>query len=253
MIPFFINSLRHRPERAYSRLGALEAQGFPMDQVHIVWGKYWGNFNSQDQMVDAAVADGFPELEGLRNAGRFGYVGAMWSFFRTFRAIQDSNIEMAVVFEDDFKFKRGNEYRNFKGLCRDLPNDSKIGILGYHPAEIRPNDVTRELDPVSQYWGKGVVNLHSSHNVANIYTPDGLQAIRDEAGKKRRLSTIEFLIGCLHGEPGVYSLLSPIISLTVAQGKSDAMPGEGTESEYSVSHVERWKSGYNVINAGGKG
>ena len=242
---FFINSLKRRPERAYSRLGALEAQGFPMEDVHIVWGEYWDDYPDFDALCNAAISD-FPEMEGIRTARRIGYVAAMWSFFRTYRAIQENGIQEAVVFEDDFLFRPGKEYDYFKEIHAHLPKDYQIGILGYGTKNKKGHKM-RELEPINRYWGHGVVNLTSSHNIANIYTPDGLQMIRDAAGAAERLSTIERLIGNFHETLGVYSLLRPICWVTKMQGISDATPGDGgVENSQSISDVERWTQGYDV-------
>lgn len=239
-LQFFINALKHRPERAYSAMGALEAQGFPMRNVHIVWGKYWQDFDGVDALLDAAVDDGFVDMEALRDCKRPGFIAAMWSFYRTFRTIVAEQLN-AVVFEDDCRFTRS--YRYFEQVLTDRPRDMRIGIFGYHLP--RDKALARQLTPRTQYWGAGVVNPSATHNKINYYTPAGIELIFSEF-KGKRYTTIEGVIARLHETAGVYSLLKPIVRSSSLQGESDAMPGEGTERGSSLANVERWKRGYNV-------
>lgn len=238
-IQYFLNSLRIRPERAYGFLGALDALGFPMENVHIVWGKHWRDFEDQNALCDAAIADGFPQMELVRNIRRPGYIAAMWSFFRTFRAIQSHNIQRTMVFEDDCTFKI--PYERVKRRLDDLPKNTKIGITGYHTH--REN--LRDLKPCTRHWGLGVRNYNSSHNAANFYTPEGIQMIFNLSMKKE-FKTIENIIGELHMKEGVYSLLKSIVKIHALQGRSDAMPGEDVEDQRRITNSDRWKQGYNV-------
>ena len=41
----FIMTLKHRPDRYWSTLGALGELGFNMDRVYTVMGKYWRDFD----------------------------------------------------------------------------------------------------------------------------------------------------------------------------------------------------------------
>ncbi|MDE0017792.1 MAG: hypothetical protein OXU51_16535 [Candidatus Poribacteria bacterium] len=243
-IEYFIQSLRHRPERAYTAIGSLSGQCFPMKNVHIVWGKYWADF---DDLFAAISADGFSdELSSLADA-KPGYAAGTWSFFRTFRAIEANQIRYAMLFEDDFIFKIHKSdtpisHSYVQEVCKALPKDFKIGILGYCLAEPDTHRTFRALRPVNEYWGAGVVNTSSSHNVANIYSLPGIRLMRETAARSK-FSTTENVIGRLHNEPGVYSLLTPIIDRSPMRGHSDGMPHTNTSED---PNVVRWQEGFNV-------
>lgn len=264
-VEFFINTLTHRPERSSSVLGVLDYLNYPMERVHVVYGKYWGDFESKESLLEAILEDGFPELEGLLDKHEnpiinMGWMAGAWSFFRTFRAIQEQNIAYAVVMEDDYVFSKNYAY--FLRVFESMPDDLKLGILGYNPPyplsgflESVKNGSIRELAPISidedeenEHWGVGIVHQYHSNTNLSLYTPEGIEMIREAAPRSHWLATLERLIGeYLHGADGVYSLIHPIAQELVLQGRSDGMPGEAsTEKPSSIAHVERWKQGYNV-------
>ena len=264
-VEFFINTLRHRPERSSSVLGVMDYLNYPMEHVHVVYGKYWEDFESKAALLEAILEDGFPELEGLIDKHEnpivnMGWMAGAWSFFRTFRAIQEKNISYAVVMEDDYVFSK--DYAYFLRVFRAMPPDLKIGILGYNPLYPLPgflkgveNGDIRELSPIyinddkkNEYWGAGIVHKYHSNNNIALYTPEGIEMIRDVAPKSHWLATIERLIGeYLHEADGSYSLITPIAKELVLQGVSDGMPGEASaENPVSIAHVERWQQGYDV-------
>ena len=248
-IEYFINSLKHRPERTYAAIGALDAQCFPMKNVHIVYGKYWADF---DDLFEAICADGFSEELAHLVDAKPGYQAGTWSFFRIFRAIEANQIAHAMIFEDDFVFKRRRSqtpvsYKDVKKICEALPKDFKIGILGYRLPVPNTHRTFRDLKPVNKYWGAGVVNTSSSHNIANIYSLDGVGLIRETAlARTKGFSTTENLIGRLHEEEGVYSLLDPIIGRSPTRGKSDGMPHTNRDDDPNLVNVNRWAKGFNV-------
>lgn len=258
-IEYFIQSLRHRPERAYALVGALAGQCFPMEKVHIVLGKYWGDFveashksgtkqRASDALFAAICADGFSEELAFLADAKPGFAAGTWSFSRTFRAIEANQIKYAMLFEDDviFKIYRSDtpiSHSYVQEVCEALPKDFKIGILGYRLAEPNTHGTFRALRPVNEYWGAGVVNTSSSHNVANIYSLPGIRLMRETGTRKKGISTTENIIGRLHDEPGVYSLLTPIIDRSPMRGHSDGMPHTNTSKDLNVV---RWQEGFNV-------
>ena len=166
-----IMALPHKIDRYWYMLGMLDAMEFDLGKCHTVMGRYWKDYKTHDDMIDAMVEDGFPWAERLRNSNlpdfERGFRASLWSACRCLRYIASQDFPCLMT-EDDVKFTVTGD--KLYEMVQDLPDYAEIAILDPKKPE--------EGEPYDENWIKGTYPKRSGAFI-NIYTPEGAKNALD--------------------------------------------------------------------------
>ena len=231
----FIMTLKHRPDRYWSALGALGELGFNMDRVFTVMGKYWRDFDGYQDILEAAAADGFPFFleKQVKNAdmhhGRLGFLCNLWSGCRIFRHIAQQS-RPCLVFEDDILLRIS--YSILEERLSALPDETEVVILSKKEHQ--------DIDEIrfDENWLYGSYHKRSGGGYANIYTPAGAKAAL-ECAAIPGIQTVENIAHHLPDEK-VFCASHQIIKRNECGGDSDVL--QETPDKYTLRQ-KAWGNG----------
>ena len=230
----FIMTLEATPNRKWGCLGALEARGFRMKHVHPIHGIDGLTYETHEEVIKAAAADGFGFfMEDPKYLERpIPMVAGTWSACRRLRDIADGK-HTVLLMEDDWIFKI-----DFDEITKRLnfidTKETEIAVLIsklYSQGKIR-----YEVSTVNDYW---IAGAPASSACASVYSPAGAAIVLD-LFEKHKATTLEKVVrGIEH--PTAVTMLESIGHHPQFMGPSRANPG-GTREGY-VNIFQRWEKG----------
>ena len=241
-------NLKHRSDKFWSIYGALVAAGTPVEKI-----KRWNampasDYKNIEELVDAAVKDGFPEFQTLLENERFGSNLAIsaqfWSYCQMLRYIGEKNIVAVILYDDRYilnwsQFSRLYmliERRKEDSVNSENPVDFYMLQLEYYRDEymidsqsffrvqVTPDKCMRQFPRIPHIL-QGP--LGASEN-AMLYTPEGAKFF---LGKlfQNGVPSIEIGLVCLFKLPpeeraGVWTCNYPVVD-EIPDGRSDIFKG----------------------------
>ena len=243
--------LEKRKDRAPFAFGNAERLGVPREKVGFWYAKDADVYSGTDAMIDAIVADGFPEFEGVRSGQKWppGKTCQVWNVCRFLRDLADrDSIEMLIhdgvmvwkivnektYFYPDFQF-----FCDMVGICQSEPDPFKMLVVG----TLIP---FMELQPLraDSFILRGV---HATVNSIRVYSSLGAQSVL-----KRTLSEVEkgnchadlifndstFPLSniAVYSEPGMYTLMMQKLAADMDPQYfgSDSMGWESYRGKYKA-------------------
>ena len=128
---WYIN-LDRRPDKRLVMEAVLNAMGWGSSMVHRFSGRDGAAFDSIDDMVDAAVEEGFDSFERLRVMESRGRLGCIWSWCVVFRELMDlGEGDCVLLMVDDVVCRR--EMSVVKSLVQGLPGLKILQMFSWTP------------------------------------------------------------------------------------------------------------------------
>ena len=230
----WIMTLEATPNRKWGCLGALDARLFPMDQVHAVHGVDGLTYNSHDEIVRAAAADGFSFFtenpDYLKRP--IPMVAGTWSACRVLRKVAEQN-DAAIVMEDDWVFTI--DYPEILKRLELLDAD-KTDIAALIAKLYTRGRLRCEVQAVDPYW---IAGIPVSAACASVYTPKGAALVLKRFAEHRGTTLEKAVMGIKY--PTAVTMLQPVGHHPLLMGPSRANP-DGTRESY-VNAYARWEQG----------
>ena len=120
-------NLENRPDRKWAALGALELAYTPLDRIRIWNAVPASDFETVEQIGEAAVADGFPwfmEYIQIRNLAKSKYpmvVAQAWSYCQMLRHLADNDLSGVILYDDRYIL----DFEQLSAIYYWLVNQSK--------------------------------------------------------------------------------------------------------------------------------
>ena len=147
-----IINLRRRLDLEHAQQGAWQSRGCPPEIIRIFEAHDGLDYQSRDELAQAAVDDGFPffnfylkrEEQQLQTWMGIGELACMWSIASLLREIahKEGNNAHFYVLADRFLRKK---FWEVEALINELPNFNFMQFRGYLPPQYAPGPVQVEL------------------------------------------------------------------------------------------------------------
>ena len=230
----FIMTLEATPHRKWGSIGALDARGFPMKNVHVIHGIDGVEYRDHDALIKDAVADGFgffaenPDFLEIPVPMAAG----TWSACRMLRHIKEQRL-IALLMEDDWIFNI--DYDEIQKRLRTV-DDEETQIAALMAKVFYGKSLNRSVEPINEHWVKGVPGSAAG---ATIYKPEGAKLVLKQfkAGKARTLEKAVTYIEY----PQAVTILAPIARHPALMGYSRANPKNNRQGY--IDAYEKWHRG----------
>ena len=210
MIGFNTLNLERRKDRYYTMVGHLQTIGAPFDVVRFHKGVDGIDYSSPGEACDAAIVDGFPSFDSLRDWGS-GTICGTWSALRVLRYIASDEYPFKFsYFNYDDKLLRLN-YKEFVALIKhiNLLHKGPFRILQLAPDRSIANAVPISPD---SYICKGI---HSGGDSGLVLSKEGCLLLLESFQKCPMM--LQHIMGKLDPSlPGTYSVRSKFNIITNA-------------------------------------
>ncbi|MCE2416678.1 hypothetical protein J4G07_22100 [Candidatus Poribacteria bacterium] len=169
------------------------------------------------EMAEAAIKDGFPELENIHTFG-LGSFGCIWSFRSVLKLIRDSH-HISMLFIDDFYIRQ--PISDFNHLLSFLPSDDfkMLQVRYWHSDEVLYSDTVEVYEKCPELY-KG---LRGAGDNVTILSPMGASYLLSWMDKYPDLYLETIIHMLAHQDPqetGCYS----VVDIPKWYGYDDEIP-----------------------------
>ena len=203
IISFNNLNLEIRSDRKHILIGNYQSMYIDFEDVTIHKAPYGRDYKNSDEMCEAAIKDGYPIFDGLRQHPR-GDIGYMWGTLKILEGIRDSEKYPYAYFNQDDKLLVLS-YPQLEATCHTLQNGLASDFLFLQMSWYAPPncEITRERIPVfpSSKILKGALGTGDSGLLMSRAGADFLIAEWN-----KRPIILEVLIGDMWDIPGIYSI-----------------------------------------------
>ena len=203
----YIMNLPTMTKRRYISIGAMLANDVPLEKIHIHRGIDDRKFGNSNELIEAAITDGFPQFESYLNQDKaIAGFGQLWNYCRFWRNVVERD-KTELLIQDDRRL--GYRYPKIIESIEDIIYSDNFHFLslwghkGILRAEIKPH-------PSNKYISEGVVG--SGACVCHIVSAQGAQWILENA--VGHIPSIKYifvewiLYEKCQNQPGFYTLVN---------------------------------------------
>ena len=183
------------PQRHWAMMASLHHAYVPFEIIERYAAKDGLHYKKTLDVVDAMVADGFPEFQAFYDYESYWQkpknLCVSWGFLSILRMVVERH-ETALIIEDDTHLRQASFYR-LCDVCKSLPNLEMIYLDSFAWKDADP-DVTRDeymvrekeyrqtLKPTQYSYIQS--HAYGMGSRARVFTPDGAQRFLKESLKR---------------------------------------------------------------------
>lgn len=230
----YIMNLPTMTKRRYISIGAMLANDVPLEKIHIHRGIDDRKFANSNELIEAAITDGFPQFESYLNQDKaIARFGQLWNYCRFWRnVVERDKTELLIQDDRRLRYKYPKIIENIEDIIYS-DNFHFLSLWGYKGilrAEIKPH-------PSNKYISEGVIG--SGACVCHIVSPQGAQWILENVvgyiPSFKHVSVEWVLLGKCQNQPGFYTLVNALF------GASNMVPDGQKNKQFLPGRI--WRGG----------
>ena len=122
----YIMNLSREVKRRYISIGAMLAHNVPLENLHVYKAIDDRNFETSNDLLHAAINDGFPQFENYLNTRKaIAGFGQMWNYCRFWRDVATKWKQTTLLIQDDRRLNH-----NYHRIIQEL--ESTLALENFH-------------------------------------------------------------------------------------------------------------------------
>ena len=175
----YIMNLSREVKRRYISTGAMLANNVPLENLHIYKAIDDRNFEASNDLLHAAIDDGFPQFENYIDTEKaIARFGQMWNYCRFWRDVATKWEKITLLIQDDRRFNH-NYYRIIQEFESTLSLENFHFLSLWGAKSVQKKDVEIKRTSHDNRVAEGLIS--SGACVCHIVSPKGAAWILENA------------------------------------------------------------------------